>query len=110
MGAARRGTALLALAGAVVAAALAPAPLGAQDPPVAEQPFQPTDTLRPLGPHDANDVAPSPGPPPAFVRRRGCARETVVRIAALISWMRTLPAGDALAAVAERGLGGRCFG
>ena len=51
---------------------------------------------------------PDPGPPPAFVRRRGCARQTVARIAAVVSWLRTLPLGDAWGALAERGLGGRC--
>ncbi len=51
---------------------------------------------------------PDPGAPPAFVLRRGCARETVARIAAVVSWLRTLPLGDAWGALAERELGGRC--
>jgi hypothetical protein len=48
------------------------------------------------------------GPPP-FVQRGACARQTRARVAGFVSWLRTLPAGDALAAVvAERAADARC--
>jgi hypothetical protein len=48
------------------------------------------------------------GPPP-FVHRGACARETRMRVAVFVSWLRTLPGGDALAAViAERAADARC--
>jgi hypothetical protein len=51
---------------------------------------------------------PASGPPP-FVQRGDCAGETRVRVAGLVSWLRGLPGGDALAAVvAERAVDARC--
>jgi hypothetical protein len=47
--------------------------------------------------------------PPPFVQRGACARETRARVAGFVSWLRTLPGGDALAAVvAERAADARC--
>ena len=72
------------------------------------------DQPRPRGAEIAREQAPPPrGPIPPFggaspAPARGCPRETLVRFGVLVAWLRELPLGGMLAAVAVRRLIGSC--
>ena len=72
------------------------------------------DQPRPRGAEIAREQAPPPrGPTPPFggaeePRPRGCPRETLVRFSGLEAWIRELPLGGILAAVAAHQLIGSC--
>ena len=76
------------------------------------------DQPRPRGAEIAREQAPPPvGPTPPFdgpgdaaPRERGCPRETLLRYSLFESWLRELPLGGILAAVAGRELIGSCSG
>jgi hypothetical protein len=79
------------------------------------------DQPRPRGAEIAREQAPPPrGPTPPFAgagvpieaqassHARGCPRETLARFSVLESWLRALPLGGVLGAVAVRELVGSC--
>jgi hypothetical protein len=72
------------------------------------------DQPRPHGSEIAREQAPPPrGPTPPFggpaaPPARGCPRETLVRFSAFEAWLRELPLGELLGALAARRLIGSC--
>jgi hypothetical protein len=71
------------------------------------------DQPRPRGAETAREQAPPRGPTPPFggapaAPARGCPRETLVRFGMLEVWLRQLPLGRILAALATRRLIGSC--
>lgn len=72
------------------------------------------DQPRPRGAEIAREQAPPPrGPTPPFggaaqQAAHGCPRETLVRLGALVAWIRELPLGGPLEGLAARELVGSC--